>query len=169
MKRLITFAMAAFVFGIFSLNVNAQPVVKGNNNEKPVIKSQTEEAAKPTLKNDQCCDGKTKAMDAQCCDAKNTTKAAETTVQKDLNVAQKDDWDKVIKDYETTVGQCVNIYNALKNGKDDKALSQQLSDSLTKVEAIGNKIEKALSKLNRTQIHRYNEAKQKLAVVYQKG
>ena len=165
MKRLITFAMAAFLFGAFSLNANAQ-FVKGNNtnNDKPVVsKNQTEAAAKATEKDAKCCDGKTTTMkDAKCCDAKNTVKTPET-------VGQKEDWDKVIKDYETTVGQCINIYKAMKAGKDDKALTQQFTETLTKVEGIGNKIEKAMSTLNRTQIHRYNEAKQKLAVVYQKG
>lgn len=172
MKRLITFAMAAFLFGAFSLNANAQ-LVKGNNtnNDKPVVsKNQTEAAVKVTEKDAKCCDGKTTTVkDAKCCDAKNTVKTPETVGQKDLKVASQENWDNVIKDYETTVGQCLNIYKAMKAGKDDKALTQQFTETLTKVEGIGNKIEKAMSTLNRTQIHRYNEAKQKLAVVYQKG
>lgn len=172
MKKLIYFAMAAFIFGAFSLNANAQ-----SKDEKITSRSSIGQTQATTEKN---VDGKplltntnSQANAASCCDAKTTTTTATTTapkeVQADIKVAQQDNWDKLIKDYETAVGQCLTIFDNMKAGKEDKALTQKFNDSLTKVESIGSKIEKAKSSLNRTQVRRYNEAKQKLAVVYQKG
>ena len=84
----------------------------------------------------------------------------------------KIDWDMELKNYEIAVDQCITLFKATKVEKEQKALEKALAEfnnKLNEVEAMGSKIEKAKDELNRTQLHRYREAKTKLAVVYQKG
>lgn len=90
--------------------------------------------------------------------------------KKNVEVEKKtEDWNVVIKNYEQAVDQCVTLYKAMKNAKDDKAALAEFNTSLTNVETIGAKIEKSLAQISRTLVARYNKAKQKLSIVYTKG
>ena len=228
MKKLITLAITAFIFGAFSV-ANAQqptPIVKGDktNDKKAVVNTTKEIDAKTTLKETKEIDAKTTLKEAEAkttlkeaeakttlkeAEAKTTLKEAEAkTTLKEAKEAEakptlkdakeaavktslkeaneypvshiikkeseeiKVDWDLQIKNYEIAVGECVTLYKATKVQKDEKALKKALEEfgsKLNEVEELGSKIEKAKDELNRTQLHRYNEAKTKLSVVYQKG
>ena len=199
MKKLITLAIAAFLFGAFSV-ANAQqptPIVKGDktNDKKAVVNTTKEIDAKTTLKEAEVkttlkeAEAKTTLKEAKEADVKTTlkeAKEAETkTTLKEANefpvspviikkesTEAKIDWDMELKNYEIAVDQCITLYKATKVQKDEKALEKALAEfnnKLDEVEAMGSKIEKAKDELNRTQLHRYREAKTKLAVVYQKG
>ena len=175
MKKLITLAIAAFLFGAFSV-ANAQqptPIVKGDktNDKKAVVNTTKEIDAKTTLKEAEV---KTTLKEAE---AKTTLKEANEfpvspVIIKKESTEAKIDWDMELKNYEIAVDQCITLYKATKVQKDEKALEKALAEfnnKLDEVEAMGSKIEKAKDELNRTQLHRYREAKTKLAVVYQKG
>ena len=214
MKKLITLAIAAFLFGAFSV-ANAQqptPIVKGDktNDKKAVVNTTKEIDAKTTLKEAEVkttlkeakeAEVKTTLKEAKEAEAKTTLKEAkEAEVKTTLKEAKeaetkttlkeanefpvspviikkesteaKIDWDMELKNYEIAVDQCITLFKATKVEKEQKALEKALAEfnnKLNEVEAMGSKIEKAKDELNRTQLHRYREAKTKLAVVYQKG
>jgi hypothetical protein len=224
MKKLITLAIAAFIFGAFSV-ANAQqptPIVKGDktNDKKAVVNTTKEIDAKTTLKETKEIDAKTTLKEAEVkttlkeakeAEVKTTLKEAEVkttlkeakeaeakTTLKEAKEAEaktktslkeaneypvshiikkeseeiKVDWDMELKNYEIAVDQCITLFKATKVEKEQKALEKALEEfnnKLNEVEAMGSKIEKAKDELNRTQLHRYREAKNKLAVVYQKG
>ena len=90
----------------------------------------------------------------------------------DRNIPQtvvKEDWNKVIDNYVGSVNDCLKLYNQLQsNRKDEKTLRAQFEETLSTVETLGTKIEKNKDQLNRTQLHKYNEAKSKLSVIYTK-
>ena len=220
MKKLITLAIAAFLFGAFSV-ANAQqptPMVKGDktNDKKAVVNTTKEIDAKTTLKETKEIDAKTTLKEAEAkttlkeakeaevkttlkeaevkttlkeakeAEAKTTLKEAEAKTKTTLKEANefpvspvinkestvaKIDWDMELKNYEIAVDQCITLFKATKVEKEQKALEKALAEfnnKLDEVEAMGSKIEKAKDELNRTQLHRYREAKTKLAVVYQK-
>ena len=220
MKKLITLAIAAFLFGAFSV-ANAQqptPIVKGDktNDKKAVVNTTKEIDAKTTLKEAEVkttlkeAEAKTTLKEAKEAEVKTTLKEAEAkttlkeakeaevkTTLKEAKEAEtkttlkeanefpvspviikkesteaKIDWDMELKNYEIAVDQCITLFKATKVEKEQKALEKALAEfnnKLNEVEAMGSKIEKAKDELNRTQLHRYREAKTKLAVVYQKG
>ena len=138
---------------------------------KTTLKEAKEAEAKTTLKE---AEAKTTLKEAEA-KTKTTLKEANEfpvspVINKESTVA-KIDWDMELKNYEIAVDQCITLFKATKVEKEQKALEKALAEfnnKLDEVEAMGSKIEKAKDELNRTQLHRYREAKTKLAVVYQK-
>ncbi len=83
-----------------------------------------------------------------------TTSTVKTTSNTET-VAVKEDWNKVIANYEETVNKCVALNDTEKGTK-------AFTDALDKALSLKTKIEKVKDQLNRTQIHRFNEATAKL-------
>ena len=94
----------------------------------------------------------------------------EPTGEQKLEINPEENWEEVIKNYEIAVDDCVSLYKEVKSDeKGSKELQAKYDESLTNVETLGAKIETALPEMPRTLAGRYNKAKQKLSVVYQKG
>lgn len=170
MKKLFTtIAITALLFGAFSINATAQPgkVAKDNTREVKVTEANKQETK---VKNVSTQEVKVKNANTQETKVSNVmTQDSKVTKPVEEKKMSQEDWNKVIDDYEGTVGQCVSLYEKMKDAKDNKDLLTKFNESVEKVESLGQQIANAFDQLNRSQIHRYNMAKQKLAVIYQKG
>ena len=139
MKKILTFAIMALLFGGLAFNADAQ-------NKKPIKtkkSAQTVQAAKGAK-----------------ADAKTNERGAK---------AKPVDYDKMIKDYEQAVEKCVSLYNALQVVDNGKQGAKDFEQSLSKAENLKSQLEAAKPQLNRTQVDRFNKANQKLLQVYKKG
>ena len=88
-------------------------------------------------------------------------------VKKDV---KGEDWDKVIKEYEMAVENCVTLYQKMqKNDGTGKDLSKEFNTAVNKAENLKKKIEAAKDGLTRKQVDRFNKASQKLQQIYAKG
>jgi len=139
MKKILTFAIMALLFGGLAFNANAQ-------NKKPI-------KAKKSAQTTQVAKG-----------AKGDAKTNERKAK-----AKPVDYDKLIKDYEQAVDKCVSLYNALQIAENGKQAAKDFEQSLSKAENLKGQLEQAKDQLNRTQVDRYNKANQKLLQVYKKG
>lgn len=115
-----------------------------------------------------------KNVSNSCCkegDAKTLkTDNKDATPDQKPDAIPEENWEVVIKDYEMAVDDCVTLYKEVKSDeKGSKDLIAKYNESLDNVEALGAKIEKVVKDLPRPLAGRYNQAKQKLSVVYQKG
>lgn len=92
-------------------------------------------------------------------------KSTTTVVKKDT---QGETNEKLLKDYESAVEQCLTMYNNSKNGNvkvDPKAFDKSLSTA----ENLKAQLEKVQKELSRKQVDRFNKATKKLSQVYKKG
>ena len=109
--------------------------------------------------------------------ASNSIKTSKKTVKQEVQQTQQpkkeakgEDWNKVLKEYEQAVDNCVKIYQKMqKSGVSGKDVSKEFNAALTKAENLKKKIEGAKASLDRTQVDRFNKANQKLQQVYAKG
>lgn len=112
--------------------------------------------AKTTGKDAKNSAPKTARTEAKATTAKTTGKEAGKT--EDLN--------KVLKDYEIAVDNCVSIYNEMqKIDKGGKDFTKEFESSLTKAEKLKSQLEKSKPQMDRTQTDRFNKANDKLAKV----
>ena len=158
MKKLITLAIAAFLFGAFSV-ANAQqptPIVKGDktNDKKAVVNTTKEIDAKTTLKEAEVkttlkeAEAKTTLKEAKEAETKTTLKEANEfpvspVIIKKESTEAKIDWDMELKNYEIAVDQCITLFKATKVEKEQKALEKALAEfnnKLNEVEAMGSNI-----------------------------
>lgn len=92
-------------------------------------------------------------------------KKTTTTVKKDT---KGDTTEKLLKEYENAVEQCVTLYNQMK--KQDTKVDQKTFDkALSTAESLKARIDKNQKDLSRKQMERFNKATQKLSQVYAKG
>lgn len=178
MKKLFTsFAIMALLIGAFTLDANAQPgkVVKSKGQKAPETQVTATEVNAATPVTTELGTAKPADKKVACPSDKNTTSCCKdankaAAVDQKLEAAPQENWEMVIKSYETAVDDCVKLYKQVQSDeKGNKDLIARYDEALNNVEAIGAKIEKALPELPRTLAGRYNQAKQKLSVVYQKG
>ena len=106
----------------------------------------------------------------------NPVKTSKKTVKQEVQQTQQtkkakgEDWDKVLKEYEQAVDNCVNLFQKMqKSGVSGKDNSKEFNTALTKAENLKKKIDGAKKELSRTQVDRFNKANQKLQQVYAKG
>ena len=110
-----------------------------------------------------------KTSDAQTVEAKATGKN-DTKADENASKTKTKNWDKVLKDYEKAVEQCITLYNASQDKENLTKYDPKKFDKwLTKAENLKSQLEKAKDELNRTQVDRFNKATEKLAKVYAKG
>lgn len=110
-------------------------------------------------------------------DAQKPVKTSKKTVKQEVKQTQQnkkevkgEDWNKVLKEYEQAVDNCVTIFQKMqKSGTNGKDVSKEFNTALTKAENLKKKIEGAKTSLDRTQMDRFNKANQKLQQVYAKG
>lgn len=89
----------------------------------------------------------------------------QTQSTKDQN---SNSFEKLVKDYESAVEQCVNCYYEMqKPGSTVK--TSNFNKLLSKAENLKKQVEGVKDQLNRTLASRVNKATSKLMVVYQKG
>lgn len=92
-------------------------------------------------------------------------KKTTTTVKKDT---KGDTTEKLLKEYENAVEQCVTLYNQMK--KQSAKVDQKTFDkALSTAESLKARIDKNQKDLSRKQMERFNKATQKLSQVYAKG
>ena len=107
-----------------------------------------------------------------CFNANAQERKAQTPAKKEASakkaVSTKEGSDKLVKEYEVAVDQCVSCYQAMQKG-DKTSKTGNFTKLLAKAEDLKGKLEKTKDQLNRSQLDRYNKATQKLSVVYTKG
>lgn len=77
-------------------------------------------------------------------------------------------YEKLVKDYETAVEQCVNCYYEMQK-PNSTVKTSNFTKLLAKAESLKKQVEGVKDQLNRTLASRVNKATSKLSVVYQKG
>ena len=108
-----------------------------------------------------------------CFNANAQERKDQTSVKKEASTAKKavktnEGCDKLVKDYEVAVDQCVECYQAKQNGKQTSKVGN-FDKLLATAENYKAKVEKVKDSLTKTQLERYNKATKKLSVVYTKG
>lgn len=146
----MTLAIMALLMGGLTFTANAQIKVAKPN--KPAAASQTK-------KNDKKATGLTS-------EKKEAAKAEKKAAEQE-KLAQSEDWNAVIKEFELTVEETIAAYETMQKSG-DKADPKAFNKCLSKAENLQSKIEKAKSVLDRTQASRFAKAKEKLAKVYKK-
>ena len=102
--------------------------------------------------------------------SKKSVKQEVKQTQQNKKEVKGEDWNKVLKEYEQAVDNCVTIFQKMqKSGTTGKDVSKEFNTALTKAENLKKKIEGAKASLDRTQVDRFNKANQKLQQVYAKG
>jgi len=108
------------------------------------------------------------AFNANAQGIKTASSSKTTDMKKTGKDVKAEDWDKVLKEYEQAVDQCVRLYKSLQNAEPGSNYDKEFDKSLTKAESLRTKIEKSKDKLNRSQVNRFNQANKKLLQVYKK-
>ena len=107
-----------------------------------------------------------------CFNANAQERKAQNPVKKEASakkaVTTKEGSDKLVKEYEVAVEQCVNCYKEMQKGT-NTSKTGNFSKLLAKAEDLKAKLEKTKDQLDRTQLDRFNQATKKLSVVYTKG
>lgn len=108
-----------------------------------------------------------------CFNANAQERKAQTPVKKEATKAKKaiktnEGSDKLIKEYEVAVDQCVECYLAKQKGN-QTTKEGNFDKLLAKAEDLKGKIEKTKDALTKEQVDRFNKANKKLSVVYTKG
>lgn len=108
-----------------------------------------------------------------CFNANAQERKNQAPVKKEVTTAKKviktnEGSDKLIKDYELAVDQCVECYQAKQNSTQANKVGN-FDKLLAKAEDLKGKIEKTKDSLSKEQIERFNKATKKLSVVYTKG
>lgn len=88
--------------------------------------------------------------------------------QTETQTKDQNSYEKLVKDYETAVEQCVNCYYEMQK-PGSSAKTSNFSKLLAKAESLKKQVEGVKDQLNRTLASRVNKATSKLQVVYQKG
>ena len=92
-------------------------------------------------------------------------KKTTTTVKKDT---KGDTTEKLLKEYENAVEQCVTLYNQMKK-QDAKVDKKTFDKALSTAESLKARIDQNQKDLSRKQMERFNKATKKLSQVYAKG
>ena len=108
-----------------------------------------------------------------CFNANAQERKDKTSVKKEATTAKKaiktnEGSDKLIKEYEVAVDQCVECYLAKQKGN-QTTKEGNFDKLLAKAEDLKGKIEKTKDALTKEQVDRFNKANKKLSVVYTKG
>ena len=108
-----------------------------------------------------------------CFNANAQERKDKTSVKKEATTAKKaiktnEGSDKLIKEYEVAVDQCVECYLAKQKGN-QTTKEGNFDKLLAKAEDLKGKIEKTKDSLTKEQVDRFNKANKKLSVVYTKG
>ena len=108
-----------------------------------------------------------------CFNANAQERKDQTSVKKEASTAKKaiktnEGSDKLIKEYEVAVDQCVECYLAKQKGNQTTKESN-FDKLLAKAEDLKAKIEKSKEDLNKDQADRFAKATAKLMQVYTKG
>lgn len=107
-------------------------------------------------------------FNANAQDRKNQAPAKKEVSSAKKAIKTNEGSDKLIKEYEVAVDQCIECYKANQKG-DQKGKVGNFDKLLAKAEDLKGKIEKTKDSLSKDQIERFNKATKKLSVVYTKG
>ena len=107
-------------------------------------------------------------FNANAQDRKNQAPAKKEATTAKKAVKTNEGSDKLIKEYEVAVDQCVECYKA-KQQEIQTSKAGNFDKLLAKAEDLKGKIEKTKDSLSKEQIERFNKATKKLSVVYTKG
>lgn len=108
-----------------------------------------------------------------CFNANAQERKDQASVKKEASTAKKapktnEGSDKLIKEYEVAVDQCVECYQAKQKGDQANKVGN-FEKLLSTAENLKGRVEKVKDSLTKAQLERYNKATKKLSVVYTKG
>lgn len=113
-------------------------------------------------------------MGGFCINANAQNRKAQNPVKKEATSAKKatatpkEGTDKMVKEYEVAVDQCVAAYKEMQKGSSTNKTGN-FDKLLAKAEDLKAKLDKSKADLTKSQIERVQNATKKLQVVYTKG